>query len=255
MLSDPWFYAVALPAVTLYGLSKGGLSGVGLLAVPLMSLVMSPLRAAAIMLPVLVVQDAVTVFSFRKSWDRRALTYMLPGAFLGIAVGALTAAYVSDGAIRFMVGLLALLFCLNAWFGRKPAVGTLRPHSAGQATALAGMAGYSSFVIHAGGPVYNMYTLPRIASRDVFVGTSAMFFGILNIVKVPTFLGLGQFTVENLHLSIVLLPVAILANVSGIWIVRRMPTTLFYKVIYVLTGLVGLKLMADGALALLLAKA
>lgn len=254
MLSDPIFYAVAVPAVVLYGLSKGGLAGVSLLAVPMMSLVMSPVRAAAILLPVLIVQDAVTVYSFRKAWDRRTVAYMLPGAVIGIAIGSGTAAYVTDGAIRFVVGLLALLFCLNAWLGRKSVLGLVRPHSAAAATAFATMSGYSSFVIHAGGPPYNMYTLPRIATRELFVGTSAVFFALVNLIKLPSFLGLGQITAENFSLSVALVPVAVLANMAGIWIVRRMPTALFYKVIYGLTCVIGLKLVVEGASAFLLAK-
>jgi uncharacterized protein len=250
MLTDPLFYAAALPAVALYGLSKGGLAGVSLLAVPLMSLVMSPVRAAAILLPVLIVQDAVTVYSFRRSWDRRTLIYMLPGAMAGIALGALTAASMTDNTIRFSVGLLATLFCLNAWIGHKPSDDGARAHDVIAATAFATMSGYSSFVIHAGGAPYNVYTLPRIASRDVFVGTSAVFFALVNLIKLPPFLGLGQVTAETLRLSLVLLPVAIVANLAGIWVVRRLPTALFYKVIYGLTFIIGVKLVSEGASAL-----
>jgi uncharacterized protein len=201
------------------------------------------------------VQDIVTVYSFRRDWDRQTLTYMLPGAALGIGFGTITAAYVTDSAIRFAVGLLAMLFCLNAWFGKKPVANTVRPHNAAAATACATMSGYSSFVIHAGGAPYNMYTLPRSASRDLFVGTSAVFFALVNLIKVPPFFALGQFTMENLYLSLVLMPVAIVANLLGILIVRRMLTALFYKVIYGLTFLIGLKLITEGTYALLLAKA
>ncbi len=266
MLTDLMFYAVAIPAVALYGLSKGGLAGVSLLAVPLMSLVMSPVQAAAILLPVLVVQDAVTVYIFRKTWDRQTLTYMLPGAIFGIVLGAVTAAYVIEGAIRLAVGLLAMLFCLNAWFGawfgkwvriqhgKQSADKAVRSHSLVTSTILATMAGYSSFVIHAGGPPYNLYTLPRIASRDLFVGTSAVFFALANAIKVPLFFGLGQLTLETFVLSTVLMPFAIAANVVGIGIVRYMPTALFYRAIYGLTFIIGLKLAGDGCQALLFAK-
>lgn len=250
MLTDPWFYAVALPAVCLYGMSKGGFAGVSLLAVPLMSLVMSPVRAAAILLPVLVVQDAITVYTFRKAWDRTTLLYLFPGALLGIGFGTLTAAIVQPDAIRLAVGVLAIAFCMNAWFGSTTAAGDVKPHNATTATVLGALSGYSSFVIHAGGAPYNMYTLPRSASRDIFVGTSGMFFALINLIKVPPFFVLGQFSVDNLVLSSALIPVAILANLAGIWLVRRMPAALFYKVIYSLTFLIGLKLVVDSLLAL-----
>jgi uncharacterized protein len=220
---------------------------------PLMSLVMSPGRAAAILLPVLIAQDAVTVFTFRRAWDRTLLQYTLPGAVLGILLAAMTASYVSDAAIRLVVGVLAVLFCLSTWFGARGVASVPRPHNLAAATTFATISGYSSFVIHAGGPPYNMYALPRCGVRDVFVGTSAVFFALVNLVKLPPFIALGQFTPETLGLSLVLIPIAIVANMAGIQIVRWMPTRLFYMVIYMLTCVIGMKLAFDGASAILVA--
>lgn len=245
MITDPAFYAVALPAVVLYGLSKGGFAGISLLAVPLMALVMSPLQAAAILLPVLLVQDAVTIYNFRRDWDRYTLSLMVPGAAVGILFGWVTGAYVSTDVIRLAVGLLAIAFCLNAWFGPDLRHLTPRAHAPGLALALSSVAGYTSFVIHAGGPPYNMYTLPRLGSNAVFVGTSAVFFGVVNVLKLPPYFALGQFTASNLALSAVLVPVAVVGNLAGIWLVRRMPREQFYRVIYALTAAVGAKLVFD----------
>jgi uncharacterized protein len=250
MLTDIHFYAVAVPAVALYGLSKGGLSGVSLLAMPLMSLFMAPMQAAAILLPVLVAQDVVTVYTFRQAWDRETLVRMLPGALLGIGFGSVTAALVTPGQIRLAVGLLAIAFCLNAWFGAKPAAGALVRHDWTRSTGLAALSGYASFVIHAGGVPYNLYTLPRLRSRELFVGTSSVFFALINLFKIVPYWGLGQFTIDNLQLSAVLLPVAILANMAGIWLVRRIPTVMFYRAILGLTFCVGLKLVVDGLRAI-----
>lgn len=245
MLTDPVFYAVSLPAVVLYGLSKGGFAGISLLAIPLMSLVLSPVQAAAILLPVLLVQDAVTVYAYRASWDGATLAVLLPGAIAGIALGASTAAIVSPDQVRIAVGMLAVLFCLNAWFGPKPALGA-RPHDRWQGFGLGALAGYTSFVIHAGGPPYNMYTLPRSRSRDLFVGTSGVFFALVNLIKVPPFFWLGQFSAENLSLSAMLVPVAVTGNLFGIWLVRRIDGAVFYRIVYLLTFVVGLKLLIDG---------
>jgi uncharacterized protein len=245
MITDPAFYAVALPAVVLYGLSKGGFAGVSLLAVPLMALVMSPVQAAAILLPVLLIQDAVTIYSFRGDWDRRTLALMLPGAAFGIVLGALTAAFVSTDVIRLAVGLMAIAFCLNAWLGPDLKHAAPRPHEPPTAFALSSIAGYTSFVIHAGGPPYNMYTLPRLNGSAAFVGTSAVFFGVVNVIKLVPYFLLGQLTPTNIALSAVLVPAAVLGNLAGIWLVRRMARERFYQVIYVLTALVGLKLVID----------
>ncbi|MBV1692929.1 MAG: sulfite exporter TauE/SafE family protein [Hyphomicrobiales bacterium] len=243
-LTDPWFYAVALPAVTLFGLSKGGLGGIGLLSMPLMSLVVPPITAASIILPVLMVQDVVTVWSWWRRWDRQLIAHLLPGALAGVLIGWLTAKLVSDVHVRLMVGVISVAFGLNWMFGRgeaRPA----RPHDHLAGGLLGLIGGYTSFVIHVGGPPMNMYALPRKPDRDGFVGAYAIMFAIINFVKLPAYVGLGQMTVETLTLSAVLLPVAIAANLAGVWLVRRLPTALFFRFVYAMTLVIGLKLVFD----------
>src|SRR5919107_5266049 len=110
MITDPLFYAVAVPAVILVGLSKGGFRGLGLLSLPLMALVISPVRAAAIMLPILIVQDTVAVWAYRSQWDGRNLIILLPSAGVGVILGYLLAEYVSDAGVALAVGLLSVGF-------------------------------------------------------------------------------------------------------------------------------------------------
>ena len=250
MITDPVFYAVAVPAVTLYGLSKGGFSGVAILSTPLLALAVPPIQAAAIMLPVLIVQDVVTVWSYRKTWDARTLLHLAPGALLGIAAGFLFASWVSDSAVRIIVGLIAVSFCLDRWI-RSGARIDARPHDWRSATVLGAISGYTSFVIHVGGPPFNMYALARGLSRDVFVGTAGVFFAAVNLVKVGPFVALGQLTVENLGTAAVLFPLAVAANLAGIWMVRRVPADLFYRLIYGLTFAVGCFLLVSGIRAYL----
>lgn len=250
MITDPAFYAVAIPAVTLYGLSKGGFSGIGILSMPLLSLVISPIQAAAIILPVLIVQDVVTVWTFRGKWDAATLWHLAPGALAGILAGYLFASYVSDGAVRIIVGLIAIGFCLDRWLRPAPAIEG-RPQNWLSGTLLGALSGYTSFVIHIGGPPFNMYAIARGLPRDVFVGSSALFFAASNLIKVPPFIALGQLSLENLGTAAVLFPLAVVANMAGIWLVRRMPTGLFYQLIYALTFLVGCVLLAGGIRAVL----
>jgi uncharacterized protein len=129
MLTDPLVYAAAIPAVIIYGLSKGGFSGVGIVSMPLLALVMSPVQAAAMMLPVLLVQDAVTVYAFRRDWEAETLWRLMPGALVGIGLGFATAAVVTPDQVRLVVGLLAIAFCVQAWVGRAPLSGGGRPHA------------------------------------------------------------------------------------------------------------------------------
>ena len=161
MLTDPWFYLVAIPAVALFGLTKGGFAGASLPAMPLLALVMPPLTAAAIVLPVLIAQDVLTVYSFRKTFDARMLRLMLPGAALGSLLGWLTATTISPDQIRFAVGVLAFGFCLNAWFGHRSGVTASLPHNPASAGLWGTISGFTSFVIHAGGAPFNIYALPR----------------------------------------------------------------------------------------------
>jgi hypothetical protein len=112
-------------------------------------------------------------------------------------------------------------------------------------------AGFTSQVAHAGGPPFQIYVLPRRLPRDAFIGTSAIFFAVVNWMKVPAYFALGAFTPKVLATAGVLLPLAIASTWAGVWLVRRVPAEGFYKVIYVLLVAVGGKLVFDGAHGLL----
>src|SRR5687768_7867803 len=173
MITDPLFYAVAVPAVILVGLSKGGFRGLGLLSLPLMALVISPIRAAAILLPILIVQDTVAVWAYRRTWDRRNLIILLPSAAVGVACGYLLAEYVSDAGVALAVGLLSIGFASRQLLAEGRA--TLSP--AGQpGGVLSGwfwgiLTGFTSMIGSAGGPTFQVYIMPQRLPRDVFVGT------------------------------------------------------------------------------------
>ncbi|MEI8145186.1 MAG: sulfite exporter TauE/SafE family protein [Alphaproteobacteria bacterium] len=255
MITDPIFYLAATPAVFLLGLSKGGFSGVGILSMPLIALVIPPVQAAAIMLPVLMAQDVVTVWSYRKTWDKASLTHLVPGALLGIAAGYVFATVVPESVVRVLIGLIAIGFCLDHWVRPSAAGLAARPHDWRSGTILGAASGYTSFVIHVGGPPFNMYTIPRGLDRDTFVGTAAVFFAFVNLVKLPAFLALGQMSIPNLATAAALLPLAIVSNLFGIWLVRRVPAELFYRMIYALTFIVGVALSISGLRSMLIASA
>ena len=246
MLTDPWFYIVAIPAVALFGLSKGGFAGASLPAMPLLAFVMPPLMAAAVALPVLIVQDVVTVYSFRKSFDRRMLQLMLPGAIVGLAIGWATATSISPGQIRFAVGVVGALFCLNAWFGGRITGGGASQHNTLGASLWGMISGFTSFIVHAGGAPFSIYALPRQLPKQTLAGTSAIYFAVINVLKIPAYLALGTLTRETLLLSAALLPAAVITNAGGIYLVRAIPQTLFYRILYGLLFALSLKLMVDG---------
>lgn len=246
LITDPWFYAAAVPAVILVGLSKGGLSGgTSLLGVPLMSLVISPVQAAGIMLPILVLMDIVAVASYRRTFHARSLMILMPAALLGIFIGYLTAAYVTDAHVRLIVGTVTLLFVLNHWFGgagARPPAGA----SIVKGTFWGTICGFTSFVSHAGGPPIQMYMLPQRLDKIVMAGTVIILFSVINAVKLVPYFMLGQFDRTNLMTSAVLLPLAPVATYAGVRLVRIIPQELFYRVMYLAIFVVSLKLIWDG---------
>ena len=239
-MPDLLFYAVAVPAVILLGLSKGGFAGIGALAMPMLSLVMSPVQAAAIVLPILIVQDVVGVWAFRKSWDGFVLAWMIPGAVVGIVAGYWFAASVSVIAITAAVGIVSLVYgawqLFRTWLGHLPVERRLP----GWVGAILGVAsGFTSQIAHAGQPPFQLWVLPMRLPRDVLIGTTAIFFATLNWVKVPAYWALGQFSDANLLTAASLMPVAIASTFAGVWLVRRIDPDRFYTAIHCLMVLLG----------------
>lgn len=257
MIDDPIFYAFAVPAVILVGLSKGGFGGAfALLGVPLMSLAISPVKAAAIMLPILILMDMVSLWAWRSHSDRMTLYIMLPGALVGITIGWATAAWVTDAMIRLIVGLVALWFvwryvAARIAAGRGGSVPP-RPHRKGIGAFWGMIAGFTSFVSHAGGPPYQIYTLPLRQDPRVFTGSSVRFFATINAVKVIPYFALGQFDAQNLKAAATLAPIAPLATLAGAMIVKRMKPDIFYPFMYGMVTLTALKLVYDGSYYLML---
>jgi uncharacterized protein len=245
------FYLAAVPAVILVGFSKGGFSGLSLLAMPLLSLAVSPVRAAAIMLPILIVQDWVSVWAFRRDFDWRNLTILIPASLVGIGAGWLLAAHVSEALVRLAVGAISIAFV--AYMVIRSRGGEPAPSKGKIAPGLfwGALAGFTSFVSHAGAPPFQVYVMPQGLPPRLFAGTAVMFFAATNLLKVLPYLALGQFSRQNMLAAATLFPLAILATMAGVWLVRRVPADRFYKLVYTLTFLIGLRLVWDGLSELL----
>ncbi|MGF7159159.1 hypothetical protein FHS85_000769 [Rhodoligotrophos appendicifer] len=244
--ADVTFAAAVIAAVFFTGISKGGFAGVGMIATPLMALVMQPVQAASVLLPVLLIQDVYSVIAYRKNFDGRNLAFLLPGALVGIGLGYMLAAYLSQGMVSFAIGLIAILFSLRSLLRRPNPL--RRPASADVAPGLfwGAVAGFTSMITHAGGPPFQIYVMPQRLSRDVFVGTGAVFFAVINWMKVPPYLMLGQITGQTLTLSLILAPLALVFTWVGIRLVRLVDTERFYLIAYSVLFCVGVKLCYDG---------
>ena len=242
---DPWFYIIGGIAVLIVGLSKSGfLTGLGVLGVPILTFIMPPVQAAAIMLPILIAMDVAGVWAYRRDWDKRNLMILIPSSALGIAIGWATAAYVTDAAVRLIVGTIGIVFALDYFL-------KLRPYGGGKARVPAGVfwgtiTGFVSFVSHAGGPPFQIYVMPQRLMPVLYAGTSAMVFAVINLLKVGPYLALGQFDRTSLAASLALLPLAPVGIYLGLWMIRRIPAEPFYRLAYVLLAVVSAKLVLDG---------
>lgn len=246
MITDPFFFAVAIPAVLVMGVSKGGFgSGLGIIATPLVALAVPTPQAAAIMLPILLVMDATGLLAYRGTFHRANLGLLLSGGVAGIALGALTFRYFSEAMIRVVLGAMALAFVAH----RMRQGGTDAPAVTGSRASgffWSTLSGLASTIAHAGGPPLSVYLLPQKLDKAVLVGTTVVFFAVINAVKLVPYAWLGLFDARNLATSLVLAPLAPVGIGLGVWLMRRMSQELFYRVAYAMLALVGMKLLWDG---------
>ena len=257
MITDPLFYLVAVPAVMFLGLSKGGFTGLGMIATPLLALVVPPLEGAAILLPILICQDAISVWTYHRAWSAWNLKVLLPGSVFGVAAGWLFARYLSNAAIELTVGSIALVFVVYMWLGAwlraylgRPAAKARRPHPA-MGVLWGALSGFTSTLVQVGGPPFQIHMLPQRLDKLTLVGTTVIFFAILNWMKVIPYFALGQFSARNFATSAVLLPLAVAANFLGVWLVHKTPTEHFYRIAYMLMAVIAVALLWQGARGML----
>ena len=241
---DPVFLAFASFGVFVFGISKGGVPGpIAMLAVPVMSFAMSPLQAAGILLPLLIIMDFSAIYLYWKKWINKILKIIIPASIVGILFGTFTFKYTNEDQIRIMVGIISIIFVLVSFIQKSNSL--LKP------TTLKGyfwssIAGYTSFLIHAGHPPIHFYTLPLKLDKISFIGTMSMVFLVINVVKLIPYYYVGLWAPANLIVSFILLTLAFISVLIGYFIQKRIPEKIFFNVIYILLFLSGLKLIYDG---------
>ncbi|MBO6518561.1 MAG: sulfite exporter TauE/SafE family protein [Rhodospirillales bacterium] len=245
-LPEPTFIAVALLAVLITGISKSGLGGgLGQLSVPVMAMFISPVAAAAIMLPILCTIDLFNIWGYRKDFHKGNLIALLPGAVIGIGIGALTFRHVDENMIRLLLGGLSLIFSLTYFMQNSPVSADSR-WGRWFGTFCGALAGFTSFVAHAGGGPVKIFLLPQRLDKKLFVGTQVFFFFAVNQVKIWPYLWLGQFSTENLTTSLILMPMVPVGVWLGWKLVRVIDGETFYRICYALLFFAGVKLIYDG---------
>ncbi|MBA86279.1 sulfite exporter TauE/SafE family protein [Thalassobius sp. S69A] len=248
MQMDWAFFAVAAPAVTFAGISKGGFgSGAAFAAASILALVLEPGQALGIMLPLLMLVDMATLRPYWRKWSWPDARLLILGALPGVAVGAWLYQIAEADVFRLLIGGISLAFV--AWqLGQR--LRLIRPPARAMplwAGALAGaLAGFTSFVSHAGGPPAAVYLLSRGLGKTPFQASTVLIFWAINVAKFVPYAFLGIFTVQTLWADLLLAPFALLGAWLGVKAHHMVPERAFFTLTYVLLSLTGSKLIWDG---------
>jgi uncharacterized protein len=273
-----WWLIVFL-AVLLIGVTKSGFgSGVGLMIVPMTAIAMGHIpgrgteAALGLLLPLLITGDLIAVWQyshlfFGRTPDidgnesqgfqaRTVIRRMLPGTIVGVALGGLLLALLHSNAnlvgalIRIEIGCESILLVSIHWWRLYRGIQQRLMPEPWRSTLTGGFAAVSSTLAHAAGPIIAMYLLPLRLDRQLFVGTCAVYFFLLNTAKIPVYYASGQFAHASVLFTFRLLPLVIVGAVFGRWLNKRINDALFTKIVYIVTFALGCYILADGILNL-----
>ncbi|WP_428670724.1 sulfite exporter TauE/SafE family protein [Roseibium sp.] len=239
------FYVVSIIAILITGISKSGFGGgLGVMAVPIMSLFVAPQFAAAVLMPVLLAMDVLIAWRYRHQWNRPIVFALLPGALVGLGIGGVTFQYMHADAIRFVVGLLALFFVLQ-FLAQRRQLRVARQTPEIVISFLGGISGFASFVAHAGGPPVKGYLLRQKLEKATFVGTNTMYFFTLNALKTIAYGSAGTLAKESLMISLFMTPFLFVGVYAGTWLHRLVDQGSFVKIVYGFLAITAGKLLID----------
>ncbi|MEE3235604.1 MAG: sulfite exporter TauE/SafE family protein [Candidatus Latescibacterota bacterium] len=245
-----WFCATT--AVVLMGIAKAGFGGgIGLIATPLLALVLPVSDAAALMLPLLIACDGFAVRHYIRSFDSRSIKRLLPGALVGVSVGTFFFTFFGnhEQILRVGLGVLALLFVMFQ-IGRNILLDAIKRYQPGTVEGLlmGAFSGFTSTIAHAGAPPIIIYLLPQNLPRAQFVGTTVIFFALLNLIKVPPYWVLGLFHVDIFKLTLLLSPLAYIGVRFGVFLNKQFSDVWFNRVVYGLLVLTAIQLITNKVL-------
>lgn len=248
MLSaDIVFWVLAVFATFLVGASKGGVPGVGILAVPVLSQVISPVVAAGLLLPLYVLSDWYGLWLYRKNYDLWNIKIMSVAAAIGIAIGWFTARYNSDELVKFMVGMIGIWYTIDLILKNRRRNVEPKPADVPRGLFWGTITGFTSFVAHAGGTPFQMYVLPQRLEKMVYAGTATISFAIINMLKLPPYFMLGQINAGSLGKCLFLAPVALFGAWAGFRMTKILPERIFFRAVEIALFIVSVKLIWDAA--------
>lgn len=246
--SVPFLIVMAI-SVTILGLSKGGFAGVGMVSTPIVALVSDPVTAVGLILPIMLVQDVVSVYIYREDFNGAILRRLIPGGAVGVLIAYFTASFVSEWGVHVLLGVISVLFSIwqiAVYLRGVPALAVSKGKDRVAGVAAGVASGFSSAIAHAGSPPFQIYVMPKRLRKEVYAGTSATFFAVLNLMKLPSFVALGLFDNETLQISAVFVPLAIISSWAGARLVRIFNPHAFDLVVVSILLAVGLGLIVQG---------
>ncbi|MFT3671537.1 sulfite exporter TauE/SafE family protein [Aestuariivirga sp.] len=243
--ADLLFWGLAILATFLVGASKGGVPGVGILAVPLLSQVISPVVAAGLLLPLYCISDWYGLWLYRKNYDVWNIKIMTFASTIGICIGWATARYNSDELVKLMVGLIGIWYTIDLVLKSRRTVVEPKPADVPRGLFWGTICGFVSFVAHAGGTPFQMYVLPQRLEKMVYAGTATITFTFVNALKLPPYWMLGQINLQSLETCAWLLPVALFGAWAGFRLTKILPERIFFRAVETALFLVSVKLIYD----------
>ncbi|MBN9887780.1 sulfite exporter TauE/SafE family protein [Salipiger abyssi] len=243
------FWIAAGMATFFVGMSKGGLPMVAMLGVPILSVFIPPAAAAGLLLPMYILADLYAVWLFRGQYSARNLKILIPASAIGILAAFLLVSRVPVEASKLVVALIGLGYLLDALRKRLSGDFRSRPADVPRGLFWGALAGFTSYISHAGGPPFQAYTLPQKLPKMTFAGTATITFACINWMKLPPYILAEQVTWESLKQISVLAPVALIGAWSGYRVTKWLPERIFFTLINIALGLLCLKLLSEVAQA------
>lgn len=242
LAGEPLFWLLAILGVTMTGISKSGFAGgAGVVAVPILALVMPIPAATALMLPLLLVMDARTVMLYRQSVQWQSLWSIITAAVAGIALAGFALAALPAAQLQMVLAVFCLVFA--SWQQLTPLLGQLP----GAAWLWGGISGVSSTLLHAGGPPITIYFLSRQIEKRVWLAQASVFFAVMNVIKIVPYTLNGQWQASLFWLDLALVPAALIGVRAGYALQSRLAEKDFMRICRVLLAIAGIVLLYRSA--------
>ena len=246
---EGWQWIAGALAAFLVGVSKTGIAGLGILSVAIFATILPARESVGVVLVILISADIVAVTAYRKDANWHYLWRLFPWAALGVIAGAATMGRIDDLAVKRLIGgILVVLVLLHFWRrvrnrGNGDPAGRSNVNQSLLALLAGICAGFTTMVANAAGPIMILYLLAMRLPKIEFIGTSAWYFLVLNLFKVPFSYSLGLINAPSLAIDLPLAPFAMIGALFGRAIIKHIEQSLFEKIALVLTLAAGVRML------------